>query len=79
MPESGMPYLLDNLPGGADRHKDAVGGVLKKFHSHISTMKCNALFLAFVFCTTLAQSQNLVPNPSFEEYTTCAQQPCRQY
>lgn len=38
-------------------------------------MKCNALFLTFVFCTLLAQSQNLVPNPSFEEYTICPSNP----
>lgn len=38
-------------------------------------MKCKALFFSFVFCTMLAQGQNLVPNPSFEEYTECPASP----
>jgi len=38
-------------------------------------MKCTALLFAFVLPAVLATGQNLVPNPSFEEFTECPSDP----
>jgi len=58
-------------PGGADRHKDAVGGVPPKNIFIFTTMNCKVFLTFLLFTTSLLNAQNLVPNPSFEEHLEC--------
>src|SRR5690606_25932355 len=56
--------------GGTNRHKDAVGGVPQTIFI-FTTMKCKVLLTFLIFISSLCNGQNLVPNPSFEEYLEC--------
>jgi hypothetical protein len=71
MPEYGIPYLIDT-------HRAGLAGTMTRlavFHQKIififTTMQCKVLLTFLIFVATMACGQNLVPNPSFEEYLEC--------
>lgn len=70
MPEYGIPYLLDTHRAGLTGTKTRLA-VFHKNHFYLQTMKCKTLLTFLLFTTSLLNAQNLVPNPSFEEYLEC--------
>jgi len=71
MPEYGIPYLIDTYLAGPTGTKTRFAVFHKKIIFIFTTMNCKVFLTFLLFTTSLLNAQNLVPNPSFEEYLEC--------
>lgn len=63
-------FLITHRAGPAGT-KTRLAVLHQKIIFIFTTMQCKALLTFLIFTTSLLNAQNLVPNPSFEEYLEC--------